>query len=81
MPLSNPSQVSVNLTLPANTTSTASSVAATPTFQTSSKIGIGGYLGQMLPEASKRSGDLVYSPRDSAQYLNQTSATSHYYFT
>lgn len=28
-----------------------------PTFGDLAKIGIGGYLGQMLPEANKRSGD------------------------
>jgi hypothetical protein len=28
-----------------------------PTFGDLAKVGVGGYLGQMLPEASKRSGD------------------------
>ena len=28
-----------------------------PTFGDLAKIGVGGYLGQMLPEAAKRSGD------------------------
>ncbi|MBD2609081.1 hypothetical protein H6G81_32335 [Scytonema hofmannii FACHB-248] len=30
-----------------------------PTFGDLAKVGVGGYLGQMLPEASKRSGDSV----------------------
>ncbi|MBW4477044.1 MAG: hypothetical protein KME54_09235, partial [Tolypothrix brevis GSE-NOS-MK-07-07A] len=28
-----------------------------PTFGDLAKVGVGGYLGQMLPEANKRSGD------------------------
>lgn len=28
-----------------------------PTFGDLAKVGVGGYLGQMLPEATKRSGD------------------------
>jgi hypothetical protein len=32
-----------------------------PTFGDLAKVGVGGYLGQMLPEANKRSGDSTNS--------------------
>jgi hypothetical protein len=31
-----------------------------PTFGDLAKVGVGGYLGQLLPEANKRSGDSYY---------------------
>ncbi|GAX39372.1 hypothetical protein NIES4075_03250 [Tolypothrix sp. NIES-4075] len=39
-----------------------------PTFGDLAKVGVGGYLGQLLPEANKRSGDSVHTPGMNPRY-------------